>query len=234
MLYAIAALLVGAVTLWLLYLVRDVLLLLYVSTLLAIGFSPAVHWFERRRVGWVGPTLSRGGEILIFSVLCLVIIVLLLAVIVPPFVTQTRELWQAMPGYFNRGEQMLIARGWLHRNWTWADVAQEGPRLELAVTGLVGAFESVLGALAALATIVVLPYYLLVEADDLQNGCLRLLPANRRERFERVTDDVTLKVGAWLGSQMLLCLIIGALASLSMWLIGVPYFYVLGLLAGLG
>jgi len=234
MVYAIAALLVGAVTLWLLYLVRDVLLLLYVSTLLAIGFSPAVHWFERRRVGWLRTTFSRGGAILIFYVLCLAIIVLLLAVIVPPFVTQTRELWQAMPGYFNSGEQMLIARGWLHRNWTWADVAQKVPSPELAVTGLVGAFESVLGALAALATIVVLPYYLLVEADDLQNGCLRLLPANRRERFERVTDDVTLKVGAWLGSQMLLCLIIGALASLSMWLIGVPYFYVLGLVAGLG
>ncbi|HEY6359275.1 MAG TPA: AI-2E family transporter, partial [Vicinamibacterales bacterium] len=218
----------------LLYLVRDVLLLLYVSTLLAIGFSPAIHWFERRRVGWLRTTLSRGAAILIFYVLCLAMIALILAVIVPPFVRQTRELWLAMPGYFNSGEQILIARGWLHWDWTWADVAKSVPSPELAVTGLVGAFESVLGALAALATIVVLPYYLLVEADALQDGFLRLLPADRRERFERVTDDVTLKVGAWLGSQMLLCLIIGALASLCMWLIGVPYFYVLGLLAGLG
>lgn len=234
MAYAIAGLLVGAVALWLLYLVRDVLLLLYVSTLLAIGFSPAVHWFERRRVGWLRTTFSRGGAILIFYVLCLAIIVILLAVIVPPFVRQTRELWQAMPDYFNRAEQMLIARGWLHWDWTWSDVANKIPSPELAVTGLVGAFESVLGAVAALATIIVLPYYLLVEADDLQDGFLKLLPADRRERFERVTDDVTLKVGAWLGSQMLLCLIIGALASLSMWLIGVPYFYVLGLIAGLG
>jgi predicted PurR-regulated permease PerM len=234
MVYAIGGLLVGAVLLWLLYLVRGVLLLIYVSTLLAIGFSPAVHWFERRRVGWLRTTLSRGAAILIFYVLCLAIIVLLLAVIVPPFVTQARELWQALPGDIDRAQQALVVRHWLQKKWTWSSVLANIPSPELAVTSLVGAFESVLGALAALATIVVLPYYLLVEADDLQDGFLRLLPADRRERFERVTDDVTLKVGAWLGSQMLLCLIIGALASLSMWLIGVPYFYVLGLIAGLG
>jgi predicted PurR-regulated permease PerM len=234
MVYAIGGLLVGAVLLWLLYLIRGVLLLLYVSTLLAIGFSPAVHWFERRRVGWLRTRFSRGAAILIFYVLCLALVILLLAVIVPPFVTQTRELWQALPGYVDRAEKTLIARGWLHPHWTWSELIQKVPSPDLAVTGLVGAFESVLGALAALATIVVLPYYLLVEADDLQDGFLRLLPADRRERLERVTDDVTLKVGAWLGSQMLLCLVIGSLASLSMWLIGVPYFYVLGLIAGLG
>jgi len=234
MVYAIGGLLLGAILLWLLYLIRGVLLLMYVSTLLAIGFSPAVHWFERRRVGWLRTKFSRGAAILIFYVLCLAIVILLLAVIVPPFVTQARELWQALPGYVDRAQQALVTRGWLPNHWTWTGVLANIPSPELAVTGLVGAFESVLGALAALATIVVLPYYLLVEADDLQDGFLRLVPADRRERLERVTDDVTLKVGAWLGSQVLLCLIISALASLSMWLIGVPYFYVLGLIAGLG
>jgi predicted PurR-regulated permease PerM len=234
MVYAIGGLLVGAVVLWLLYLVRDVLLLVYISTLLAIGFSPAVHWFERRRVGWLRTKFSRGAAILIFYVLCLAIVLLLLGVIVPPFVMQARQLWQALPGYIDRAQQALLARRWLQEGWTVSSVLAKIPSPEFAVTGLVGAFESALGTLAALATIVVLPYYLLVEADDLQDGFLRLLPADRRERFERVTDDVTLKVGAWLGSQMLLCLIIGALASLGMWLIGVPYFYVLGLIAGLG
>jgi predicted PurR-regulated permease PerM len=233
MIWAIAGLLIGAVALWLLYLVRGVLLLIYVSTLLAIGFSPAVHWFEQRRVGWLRTRVSRGSAILIFYLLCLFIVILLLAVILPPFVMQSRELWTALPGYVDRAQQLLVARGF-HENWTWSEILNKMPSPELAFTSLVGALESVVGALAALATVVVLPYYLLVEADDLQDGFLRLLPVDRRERLERVTDDVTLKVGAWLGSQMLLCLIIGALASLSMWLIGVPYFYVLGLIAGLG
>lgn len=232
--WAVAGLVIGAVVLWVLYLVRGVLLLLYISMLLAIGFSPAVHWLEQRRVGWLRATFSRGAAILIFYILCLVLVALIAAVILPPFILQTRELWQAMPGYVNNAEATLVARGWLHVNWTWSEILSRIPSPEFAVTSLVGAAESVFGALAALATIIVLPYYLLVEADDLQDGFLRLMPVERRERLERVTDDVTLKVGAWLGSQMLLCVIIGALASLSMWLIGVPYFYVLGLLAGLG
>lgn len=231
--WTIAGLLIGVLVLWVLYLVRGVLLLLYISMLLAIGFSPAVHWFERRRVGWLRTTFSRGAAILVFYVLCLVLVALLAAVILPPLITQARQLWEAMPGYVTDAEAMLVARGW-HVNWTWTDILSKLPSPEFAFTSLVGVAESVFGGLAALATIIVLPYYLLVEADDLQDGFLRLMPVDRRERLERMTDDVTLKVGAWLGSQMLLCVIIGALASLSMWLIGVPYFYVLGLLAGLG
>lgn len=233
MVWAIVGLIVGAVVLWVLYLVRGVLLLIYISTLLAIGFSPAVRWFEQRRVGWLRTTFSRGAAILIFYVLCLAVLLIVLAVVLPPVVRQARELWQALPAMFNRAQEIAVAHGW-GENWTWLDVLAKAPSPEFAVTSLVGAFESVVGALAALATIVVLPYYLLVEADYLQDGFLRLFPMERRERLERVTGDVTLKVGAWLGSQLLLCLIIGALASLSMWLIGVPFFYVLGLIAGLG
>ena len=45
---------------------------------------------------------------------------------------------------------------------------------------------------------------------------------------------VTIKVGAWLGGQLLLAAIIGITATIGFWLIGVPYFYVLGLIAAVG
>jgi predicted PurR-regulated permease PerM len=55
-----------------------------------------------------------------------------------------------------------------------------------------------------------------------------------RARAKRIANDATIKVGAWLGGQLLLGAIIGATATIGFWLIGVPYFYVLGLIAAIG
>jgi hypothetical protein len=53
-LWTIAAVAGAVVVLWLLYLAREVLLLLYVSALFAIGFSPFVGLIERQRVLPIG------------------------------------------------------------------------------------------------------------------------------------------------------------------------------------
>jgi predicted PurR-regulated permease PerM len=45
---------------------------------------------------------------------------------------------------------------------------------------------------------------------------------------------VTNKVSAWLGGQLLLAGVIGGSAALALWVMGVPYFYVLALIAALG
>ena len=41
-------------------------------------------------------------------------------------------------------------------------------------------------------------------------------------------------MSAWLGGQLLLAAIIGGTAALGLFLMGVPYFYVLALIAGIG
>jgi predicted PurR-regulated permease PerM len=45
---------------------------------------------------------------------------------------------------------------------------------------------------------------------------------------------VATKVSAWLGGQLLLAAIIGTSAAAALWLMGVPYFYVLALVAAIG
>jgi predicted PurR-regulated permease PerM len=55
-----------------------------------------------------------------------------------------------------------------------------------------------------------------------------------RARVSRIAKHVTEKVGAWLAGQFLLAAVIGSTATLAYWLIGLPYFYVLGLVAAVG
>jgi predicted PurR-regulated permease PerM len=221
---------------WILYHVRTVLLLLYVSTLLAIGFSPIVRWLERRRyyTGNRRQRLPRWAAILVLYVGLLGLIAGVLAIIVPPFVAQVVELWGALPSYVDRLQKTLVGYRLITHRYTWSELLKTLPNPQLALTGVVSAVQGVLGALGALVTVVVLPYYLLIEADSLRNSFLRLFAADRRASAASVADAVTVKVGAWLGGQLLLSIIIGVTAALGLWLLGVPYFYVLALLAAIG
>jgi predicted PurR-regulated permease PerM len=80
----------------------------------------------------------------------------------------------------------------------------------------------------------VLAFYLLVDSNGLMLEFVRLFPKETRARVEGACRRVTNKVSAWLGGQLLLGGIIGGTAALGLFLMGVPFFYVLALIAGLG
>jgi predicted PurR-regulated permease PerM len=232
-LYAVTCLFVGVVALWTLYSIRSALLVIYISGLLAIGFSPSVQWLERRRfVGTSG--LPRWAAILILYSGFLAVMAILLIAVMPPLITQAVALWHELPAYFERFKQVLAHYRLLDIRWTMNDLLKSIPAPNGAVTAVLGALQSVIGAIGTIVVILVLPYYLLVEADSLQEGFLKLFSQERRPWVARLTHDATLKVGAWLSGQLLLSAAIGVSASVGLWLLGVPYFYVLGLIAAAG
>jgi predicted PurR-regulated permease PerM len=63
---------------------------------------------------------------------------------------------------------------------------------------------------------------------------LRLFPPDRRARADAAARDITLKVSAWLGGQLLLGAIIGGSSAIGLWLLGIPFFYVLAVISGIG
>jgi predicted PurR-regulated permease PerM len=75
---------------------------------------------------------------------------------------------------------------------------------------------------------------MLVESDTIFRRFVRLFPIDQRLRVATVSSDISLKVSAWLGGQLLLGAIIGTSATIGLWLLGVPYYFVLGLIAGIG
>src|SRR6185503_7111855 len=63
---------------------------------------------------------------------------------------------------------------------------------------------------------------------------LQLFPSRRRARVDAATRAITTKVSAWLGGQLLLGGIIGSTSAVGLWLLGIPFFYVLALISGIG
>jgi len=222
---------------WAAFLVREVLLLIYMSGLLAIGFSPIVRLIERQRALPVGTRrFPRWLAILVLYLFIIGVLVGIGFLIVPPVVQQARQLWGAIPGMFASAQAFLVQKGLLSEPLTMQEAVARAPVSKGgdAVSTVYGAVAGVVGGIFGLLTILILTFYLLVEADQLRATLLRLFPADRRARVAAVSRDITVKVSAWLVGQLTLGAIIGASSALGLWLIGVPFFYVLALISGIG
>jgi predicted PurR-regulated permease PerM len=98
----------------------------------------------------------------------------------------------------------------------------------------VTAVTNVFGAILAFITTLILTFYLLVESDELFAAFARLFPRVERPRVEEASQKISTKISAWLSGQLILAGTIGASSAIGLWLLGVPYFYVLALVSAIG
>ena len=236
-LWTIAMTALAFIVLWAAYLVRDVLLLLYISGLLAIGFSPIVRLIERQKLLPIGTTrFPRWLAILILYLAILGSIALVVALVFPPLSDQAQQLWSTRVAMFERAQAYLISKGILTEHLTLQEAVERAPGAGArgAFGTVVSAVAGVLGGIFGLVTVLILTFYLLVDAGSLRRFLLQLFPAHDRARVDAAARTITTKVSAWLGGQLLLAGIIGSTSALGLWLLGIPFFYVLALISAIG
>ena len=232
--YGLSGLALTVALMWALFLVREALLLIYVAALVAIGLSPVVAIIERRRARGRG-RVPRWAAILMIYLSIIGVLVLIGMLVLPPLITQARDLWAAFPELLRRGQEWLVERGLLSRAITVSEAVQQAPVPGSDAVGtVVAAVWGVVGGVFGLVTLLIVAFYLLVDSDSIVRTFVRLFPPVERVRVLDACRRVATKVSAWLAGQMLLAAIIGTTAAIGLWLMGVPYFYVLALIAAVG
>lgn len=149
-------------------------------------------------------------------------------------VQQAQELWRRAPELVVRGQEYLVARGLLDHPLTLEEAVRTAPGPGQAVGRVAGAVSTVVTSILAFVTVLILTFYLLVESDSLFAGFARLFPRADRPRMQDAAQKISTKVSAWLSGQLILGGTIGLSAAIGLYLIGVPYFYVLALVAAFG
>jgi predicted PurR-regulated permease PerM len=233
--YVVIVGVIGTGLAWGLFLAREALSLIYLSLMLALGFSPTVRWIERHP--WLKRRKRRPPRwlaILVFYVGVLLVIALLLDIIIEPLVTQTQELAKQLPDYVARAQKWLVSRGIMVRALKLPELLAGGPAPAAAVTNIVGVVTNVANFVLTAISVLLLSYFFLVEGESLFKGLLRWAPPEKRPMFTKLAAEATTKVGAWMSGQFILCVLIGATAALGFWLLDLPYFYVLALICGIG
>src|SRR3979490_1948427 len=89
-----------------LYVAREALMLIYISALIAMGFSPLVGLIQRPSHGRI--RVSRTFAILAIYLTIVGAVILLALAVVPPAVAQGRELWARVPELFDDFQRFLI------------------------------------------------------------------------------------------------------------------------------
>jgi predicted PurR-regulated permease PerM len=214
---------------------RGALMLVYISALIAMGFSPVVQMIEQPRVGRL-PAVPRWLAILVVYLAGIGVIIMIGLMVVPPLVAQSAALWERLPDEVNHLQAFLIRYKLLRAPITLAEAVRSAPEGSgaNAVGTVLVALSSVIGGVFGLITIVILSFYLLVEARAMFEYWIRFVPAAKRGTVAEAAREAVLKVSAWLRAQFVLAGVMGTFTAIGLGLMGVPYFYVVGLIAAIG
>lgn len=107
--------------------------------------------------------------------------------------------------------------------------------VDLSVTSLASDFLRVSTSfLEALIIMVISGIYLAAQPQLYRRGLIWLFPPSRHARVAEIIDGIGEGLRLWLLGQLIQMVLIGALVTVAVWIIGVPSPLALGLIAGVG
>ena len=148
---------------------------------------------------------------------------------VPEQITELRGEWtnSSNPLLSGLGSDLLGQASDVLRAPEDAGVSEDTAQRVLPV--LTSISTGVIGTL----TILVITFYYLMEKALIRRVIIGQLSPARQPRVNRVWENVEDKVGGWMRGQLVLCLIIGTIATVSYGIIGLSFWPLLGLWAGI-
>jgi len=228
----------GWVGVWFVRNTFEIFILLLISAILAAGLAPLVGLLERWRLPG-GTRLSRGVAIFLLYLAVFGVIGEILAIIIVPAVGEAAGFVQNLPDFLVR------LRSWLsgiQQHFPWLpDLAAELDRVPGQIAGLsrygpeaAGVAFRFLGGIAATITVLVFTFYMLLEGAGIKKSFLALFPVEQRPRVSLVLERIGVKFGGWLRAQLLLSFTVAAAVAIGLLVLGMPYPFLLGIVAGLG
>ena len=210
-----------AVALWKLKLV---IALLFLAFIITAAMRPGVDALHRRGI-------PRGIGVLLHYLGVAVVVGVLLWAIVPRAITQVQEALGELPQ--EARESSGLKQDILQRVQQWLEELPSGDQLvdQLADPAVeVGrtAFEVSLGILFTLACAA----YWIFERERAERLILSLLPRGRRRVVRETWHLIDLKLGAYVRGQLILIALVATVLSFIFWLIGLPFWLLIGVFAG--
>jgi predicted PurR-regulated permease PerM len=213
------------------WLIRDVLVLLYVSALLAVVLRPVVAAVSRVQIGRWRPFrgyailvlfLLVGGGLTIFGFLAL-----------PPVVRDLREFAKETPTRLPLVLQKLQHIPFADRINMDDVESRIQDSVSNAATYLVLSLKNWANAVFDTLMGFILTVYFIHEGDAAYSWGLSFVPVASRERLDRTLQSAKGRMGKWLFGQLLLMLILGVVSTIVFAELNVRYASALGVLTGL-
>lgn len=207
-------LLLSLVVVWL---IKDMIILLFVCFLFMEALNPTVTKLEKFKI-------PRFSAILIIYLIILLIISVSVAGIIPIFVQQSTSLINNLPGYLQNIKIFGIPAIDLSSQFK---IFESLPQ-EIAKT-IIGVFSNIFTALIFF----VVTFYLLLERKNFDDYSLKLFGNDGQKKVIKILDNLESRLGNWVTAEILLMTIIGVLSYFGYLALGLNYAVPLAIIAGL-
>lgn len=200
--------------LWLVFLIRDLLLLLFVATILMSALSPLINFFTRLK-------LPRALGIAITYIIIIALVAGLIVSVVPPLIEESNKLITTLPP--------LVGQFF---NITNIDKSVFQSELTNLSKNIFSYTLTIFDNFLTIILLLVLTFYLLLEKENLEDRIASFF-IGREQRIRNSIVEIEEKLGGWLRGQLFLSLIIGVISYIGLYILNIPYALPLALLAGI-
>ncbi|MDH3327235.1 MAG: AI-2E family transporter [Gammaproteobacteria bacterium] len=222
----------------LVYLLSPVLMPFLVATLLAYIGDPLVDKLEEK--------IPRGISVLIVFLIITMFLLTLLFILLPMIERQLSNFVLAIPKYLDWIQNIVLP-------WFISNLGISGLELDFAeikttikdhwtkaggvAAGLVGTVSksgmAIIGWVINIALIPVLTFYMLRDWDILKERILELMPRKSQASVIEIVRDSDSVLSAFLRGQLMVMFALGTIYSIGLWMIGLDFSLLIGMLAGI-
>lgn len=217
--------------LWFLYLIRDILAILFISIVVASALDPWIDALQKRKI-------PRALGILVIYLVIIGVISLVVALIVPPIVEQVKQITSSFPDYYERLVELYSSFQEFSNRYGVEGSVQDSLNalnntLAQLGAGIFTASSRFFGGIVTLFAVMVIVFYMTVGEAGIKEFFRSVAPSKYQPYLVQKFNQVQNKLGLWLRGQLILSLIIFLLTFLGLTILGVKYALVLALFAGL-
>ena len=209
---------------WFLFFIRDIAVLFFLVLIIVAALTPLVDKLSQR-----------APRALVVTFLGLILIGVLVGIgfsIIPPLVTEVKELAINLPiitaklGPINRSIQAYTG------NYQ-ENLFNLSSQIGNLTTGIFSTTIGFVSGVFAFVLVIVLSFYMLVDQESASAYFYKLLSPDKREQVSLIIKKISVKMGHWLGGNLVLMLFIGILDLIALSVLGVPYALILAIWGGL-
>lgn len=209
--------------------IGQILLLIALAIVIAVGLDPAVRFLIRRGLPrWAAVTAVLFVSLAVFGGF--------LALAIPIVVSEATKLASDLPSYLHSLRNHNTFLGKLNARYHVISAIQrfinKGGSSAIA-GGAFGVGKVVVDLVGAVAVVVVLSVYILADLPRVKRGIYQLAPRSRRARMVLLTDEIVNRIGGYVLGNLLT----SSIAGFGTWAwclaFGIPYALLLGFLVAL-
>jgi predicted PurR-regulated permease PerM len=219
-----------------LYLIREILAILFVALILYSAVNPWVDWMAERKI-------PRAFGILIIYIFLFSFIGTVIVLLIPPIIEQITAIKDNFPAIvdklvsgFSVFKEYSVEFGILDE--VKNNLSAFSANLQTAASGIFSTVTNIFGGVVTFFLTLVIAFYMVVEENAMKKIIWSIVPTQHQVYVMQLINRMQQKVGLWLRGQIILSFIIFALTYIALSIVHLvtgqmEYALVLALLAGL-